>query len=343
MSLLFTPTEIRGLSLKNRIMMSPMGTTAAGADGKVTDWHLLHYGDRALGQVGLIMLEVHAVMEDGRDEGSLGLWSDEHVPMHRRLVDLLHAQGSKVGVQLWHAGRKTNVPGKAVSASGLSSGGRSSRALTIEEIEEVVRSFGAAAVRAAEAGFDAIELHAAHGYLLNDFLSSYTNRRTDRYGGTREKRYRLLQEVIEAVRSVWNGPLFVRVSANEYGPEGNGIEDSVFFAKRMKAQGVDLIDVSSGGVYPEKPKVYPGYQVPYAETIRAEAGIPTAAVGLVTTGLQAEEILRNGRADLVAVGRELLRDPFWPRRAAEQLGVRIEEPAPYRGFWFPDRAPAAAE
>jgi len=343
MSLLFTPMSIRDMRLKNRIMMSPMGTVSAGEDGKVTDWHLLHYGARALGQVGLVMLEVHAVTEQGRDRGSLGLWSDDHVPMLKRLVDALHAQGAKTGVQLWHAGRKTDVPGAAVSASGIPHAGRPSRALTLGEIEEIVGAFRSAAARAVEAGVDAIELHAAHGYLLNDFLSPYTNRRNDRYGGTRDNRYRLLRDVIDAVRGVWDGPLFVRVSANEYGPEGNGIEDSVYYASLMKSQGVDLVDVSSGGVYPEKPKVYPGYQVPYAERIRREAGVPTAAVGLITTGAQAEEILQNGRADLVAIGRELLRDPFWPRRAAEQLGVRIDEPAPYRGFWFEDRRPSVAE
>ncbi|WP_169087145.1 NADPH dehydrogenase NamA [Paenibacillus sp. PL91] len=334
MSLLFTPFTIRNVELKNRIMMSPMGTLAAGEDGKVTEWHKLHYGARALGQVALIMLEVSAVMEQGRDSGSLGIWSDDHIPKLKELTELLHAQGSKAGIQLWLAGRKTNRQGMAVSASEIADRERVARVLTLEEIQDVIYAFKAAAIRAAAAGFDVIELHAAHGYLLNDFLSPYTNKREDQYGGTREKRFRLLQEVITEIRGVWNGPLFVRVSAEEYGPEGNRVEDYVYYASRMKELGVDLIDVSSGGVYPDKPKVYPGYQVPYSEQIRRGSGLPTAAVGLITSGLQAEEILQNGRADLIAVGRELLRNPFWPRVAAEQLGINIDEPAPYRGHWF---------
>lgn len=335
MSLLLSPLQIGKLELKNRIMMSPMGTVSAKEDGKVTDWHFLHYGARALGQVGLIMLEVTAVMESGKDHGSLGLWDDAQIPAMRRLVSSLQAQGSKVGIQLWHAGRKTDVPDSAVSASGLPYKGNVSRALRIEEIQEAAQAFGSAAIRAAQAGADVIELHAAHGYLLNDFLSVHANRRTDEYGGSPERRYRLLGETIGAVRGSWNGPLFVRVSADEYGEAGNRIDDSVFFAERMKRQGVDLIDVSSGGVHAERPPaIFPGYQVSYAETIRREVGIPTAAVGLITDGRQAERILQNGEADLIAVGRALLRDPFWVRTAAEQLGERITEPEPYRGMWF---------
>lgn len=335
MSLLLSPIQIGTLSLKNRIMMSPMGTVSAGEDGKVTDWHLLHYGARALGQVGLIMLEVTAVLESGKDRGSLGLWSDDQIPALRRLVASLHEQGSKVGIQLWHAGRKTAYAEHAVSASGLPHTGQSSRALSIEEIEEVVHAFGAAAARAGKAGVDVIELHAAHGYLLNDFLSVYANRRTDRYGASPQNRYRLLGETIDAVRNHWSGPLFVRVSADEYGELGNRIEDTIRYAQWMKQQGVDLIDVSSGGVHAERPPaVFPGYQVPYAEDIRRETKLPTAAVGLITEGQQAEDILQNGSADLIAVGRALLRDPFWVRSAAQQLGESLKEPAPYRGMWF---------
>ncbi|MDO3413271.1 NADPH dehydrogenase [Saccharibacillus sp. CPCC 101409] len=335
MSLLFSPLKIGSLELKNRIMMSPMGTVSAGDDGKAADWHLLHYGARALGQVGLIMLEVTAVAEAGRGKGSLGLWSDEQIPALRRLVDALHAQGSKVGIQLWHAGRKSDFADKTVSASGLPHRGAPSRELSSGEIEGIVRDFGEAAARAARAGVDAIELHAAHGYLLNDFLSIHTNRREDRYGGSVEGRYRMLQETIDAVRSRWPGALFVRVSADEYGETGNRIGDTIEYAKRMKLQGVDLIDASSGGIHPEPPpSIHPGYQVPYADAIRREAGLPTAAVGLITTGPQAEKILRAGSADLIAIGRPLLRSPFWAREAAEQLGEHLEEPAPYAGFWF---------
>ncbi|MFB6365386.1 NADPH dehydrogenase NamA [Paenibacillus elgii] len=334
MSLLFSPMKIRNLELKNRIMMSPMGTASALEDGKITDWHVLHYGARALGQVGLIMLEVLAVTKDGRDHGSLGIWSDDQVTELKRLVAMLHQQGSKVGIQLWHAGRKSSLPEFAVSASGLPHQGRESRMLTIEEIKDLIESFKAAAARATAAGFDVIELHAAHGYLLNDFLSLYTNRRSDGYGGSLKRRYRLLGEVIESIRSVWSGPLFVRISAEEYGEIGNRIDDTVQYSAMMKEQGVDLIDVSSGGVHPEPPNTFPGYQVPYSEAIRRRVAIPTAAVGLIKSGLQAEEILQNERADLIAIGRPLLRDPFWAVAAAEQLGVQFEEPLPYKGHWF---------
>lgn len=332
---MFTPLTINGLELKNRIMMAPMGTVAAGNDGKVTDWHNLHYGARALGQVGLIMIEATAVTEQGRDlHGNLGLWNDDQIANLRELVRILQQNGSKVGIQLWHASRKRKIEGTPVSASPIPFDGRLPEALTEAQVFDIVLAFKEAARRAAEAGVDVIEIHAAHGYLINDFLSPYTNKREDKYGGSRLRRYRFLQEIITEIRSIWSGPLFVRVSADEYSTEGNSIDDNVYFAGLMKEQGIDLVDCSSGGILPFKPKVYPGYQVPYAEKIRREAGVATAAVGLITSGLQAEEILQNGRADLIAVGRELLRDPFWPRTAAAQLGVTIEEPVPYRGFWF---------
>ncbi len=315
--------------------MSPMGTVSAKEDGKATDWHTLHYGARALGQVGLVMLEVHAVTPQGKDSGSLGLWSDEHITPLQKVVQAIHDQGSKAGLQLWHVGRKGSLPQEtAVSASGLPHRERATHALSIEEIHNLVLAFKEAAKRASQAGIDVIELHASHGYLINDFLSKYTNQREDAYGGSEERRYQFLREIIDEIRLVWSGPLFVRISADEYSPLGNGLQDSIQYAHYMKAQGVDLIDVSTGGVLPDVPSVYPGYQVPYSEAIRQAADIPTAAVGLITHGIQAEEILRNGRADLVAVGRELLRNPFWPRQAAEQLGVRMEGPAPYNQFWF---------
>lgn len=335
MSLLFTPIAIKGVELKNRIVMSPMGTLAAQEDGKVTDWHTLHYGARAMGQVGLIVLEATAVMEQGRDyHSNLGLWSDEQIPAMRKLVRLLQDNGSKVGIQLWHAGRKRVIEGTPFSSSGAPYKGRMTEALALKQVHEVVLGFKEAAIRATKAGFDVLEIHAAHGYLINDFLSPLTNTREDQYGGTRDRRYRFLREIIDEVRSVWDGPLFVRISADEYSEEGNGIREHLYFSELMKQQGVDLIVCSSGGILLESPKVFPGYQVPYAEAIRKETGMPTAAVGLITQGIQAEEILQNGRADLIAVGRELLRDPYWPRTAAVQLGVKIEEPTPYKHYWF---------
>lgn len=335
MSILFSPITINGLELKNRIMMAPMGTVAALDDGMLTDWHMIHYGARALGQAGLIMLEATAISEQGRDlHGNLGLWNDDQGMKLHSLIRILHQSGSKAGIQLWHSGRKRKINGAAVSASGVTYEGRSTVALLEEQAAEIVVAFRDAARRAADAGIDVIELHAAHGYLINDFLSRYTNKREDKFGGTRLRRYQLLREIIAEIRIIWKGPLFVRISADEYSNEGNNIADSIFFAALMKEQGVDLIDVSSGGVLPAKPHVYPGYQVPFAEQIKHEAGVATATAGLITSGLQAEQILQSRQADLIAIGRPFLSDPFWPRTAAEQLGVKLEEPAPYKGYWF---------
>jgi len=333
MSMLFSPITIRGVQLKNRIMMSPMGTLAADQEGKLTEWQYLHYGARAIGQAGLIMIEVTAVERMGADPGGLGLWDDRQEQRLRELVSMLHRQGTAVGIQLGHAGRKKEQ-GIGYSSSGAAYRGRGTNPLTIAETERIIEAFKNAAVRARRAGVDVIELHGAHGYLINDFLSPLTNQREDIYGGSRENRYRFLGGIIEKVRQVWSGPLFVRISAEEYHPLGNHIEDHLDYAERMKAQGVDFIDASSGGVTDQKPEVYPGYQAAYAEAIRRQTGMPTVAVGLITSGKQAEEILRKGQADIIAVGRALLKDPFWPRAAAEQLGETIPEPAPYRNQWF---------
>ncbi|WP_309122500.1 NADPH dehydrogenase NamA [Paenibacillus sp.] len=333
-SILFSPFTIRGMTLKNRIMMSPMGTVAADEHGCLSEWQFIHYGARAVGQAGLIIIEVTAVEERGADPGSLGLWNDSQMDKLSELIRIIKRQGAKVGVQLGHAGRKKET-GLGLSSSGLPFRGRRTEALNVAGILEIVKAFGRAAYRAKQAGVDVIELHAAHGYLINDFLSPLTNVREDHYGGSHENRYRFLGEIIDSVREVWEGPLFVRVSANEYEEGGNGIEDHLIFASYMKKQGVDLIDASSGGVTDRKPEVFPGYQVRYAQAIRQQGQLPTAAVGLITTGKQAEDILREGSADLIAVGRALMRDPYWPRTAAEQLGETIPEPNSYRGLWFP--------
>ena len=207
------------------------------------------------------------------------------------------------------------------------------KAMDKKEIDETVTAFKKGAERAAKAGFDIIEIHAAHGYLINEFLSPLTNKRTDEYGGSAENRYRLLREVIDAVKSVWDGPLFVRVSANDYHEDGLTVDDYVNMSIWIKEQGVDLIDVSSGAVVPARIPVYPGYQVPFAEKIKQEGKIATGAVGLITSGIQAEEILQNERADLIFVGRELLRDPYWPRTAAKELNVEITSPVQYERGW----------
>lgn len=334
---LFESYTIKNVTLKNRIAMSPMANYSCfKEDGIVTNWHLTHYTSRAVGQVGLVIVEVCAVSEQGKGSPQeLGIWDDAHIPGLKKLVDLNHEHGSKIGVQIGHAGRKSKRKGTIIAPSAIPFHGmKTPEEMTIQQIKETVVDFQKAAGRAKQAGFDVLEIHAAHGYLINQFLSPLVNKRTDEYGGSRENRYRFLREIIDAVKEIWDGPLFVRVSANEYHPEGNTLEDYVYFAKRMKEQGVDLISCSSGGVVSADIDTFPGYQVPYAEKIRNEAGIATGAVGLISEPLHAEEILKNGRADLILIGRELLRDPYWPYRAALKLGVKIEVPQQYRRGWL---------
>ena len=337
MSLLLSPFEFKGLKLKNRVVMSPMCMHSAAEDGFVTEWHRVHYGARALGQVGLIFPETLAVNKDARiGAGDLGIWSDEHVEGLRGLVDLLHSFGAKVGAQIGHAGRNADLPGVDVvapSAIPFTDDSPVPRALAVEEIPALVKSFGAAARRALEAGFDVLEIHAAHGYLLSTFLSPLSNIRDDEYGGDAKRRYRILGEIIYEIKQVWGDrPLFVRISSSDYAEGGNTPESFLEYGRWMKEQGVDLIDCSSGGIKMLKVQSYPGYQVPAAELLRKELGIATGAVGLIQDGRQAEEILQNGRADLVFVGRQMLRDPFWVRSAADELKVSIDTPAPYTRY-----------
>jgi NADPH2 dehydrogenase len=334
---LFSPITIKGVTLKNRIVMAPMCMYSShNEDGHLQNWHRTHYTSRAVGQVGLIIVEATAVTPQGRiSPQDLGIWSDEHTDGFKELVNLMKEHGAKTGIQLAHAGRKAVLEGEILAPSAIAFNEKSQtpKEMTIAEIKETVEAFKKGAERAAKAGFDVIEIHGAHGYLINEFLSPLSNKRTDEYGGTAENRYRLLREVIEAVKTVWTGPLFVRVSAHDYHEDGLTPEDYIVFADWMKEQGVDLVDVSSGAVVPAHIHVYPGYQVKYSETIKNGAGIPTGAVGLITTGIQAEEILQNDRADLVFLARELLRDPYWPRTAAKELGVSIEGPKQYERGW----------
>ncbi|GHI01421.1 NADPH dehydrogenase NamA [Neobacillus kokaensis] len=335
---LFSPYSIKGVTLKNRIVMSPMCMYSShNEDGRVENWHRAHYTSRAVGQVGLIIVEATAVTPQGRiSPQDLGIWSDAHVEGFHELVGLVKEHGAKIGIQLAHAGRKAVLEGEIIAPSAIAFNEKSKtpKEMTKAEIEETVEAFKKGAERAKKAGFDVIELHGAHGYLLNEFLSPLSNKRTDEYGGTAENRYRILREVINAIKMVWEGPLFVRVSANDYHEDGLTPEDYITFAKWMKEQGVDLIDVSSGAVVPAHINVYPGYQVSYSETIKHEAGIDTGAVGLITSPIQAEEILQNDRADLIFLARELLRDPYWPRTAAKELGVEIEAPKQYERGWL---------
>jgi len=334
---LFTPYQVKNLTLKNRIVMAPMCMySVEKEDGKVTDWHHTHYESRAIGQVGLVILEATAVTSQGRiSPNDLGIWSDEHIEGLQELVKRINRHGAKAGIQIAHAGRKAELPEEIIAPSALAFNERykQPKEMTKEDIKNTIEAFRLAAERAKKAGFEVIEIHAAHGYLINQFLSPLTNKREDEYGGTQENRYRFLREVIDAVKTVWEGPLFVRVSACDYNEEGLTIDDYITIAKSMKEQGVDLIDVSSGAVVPARINVYPGYQVKFAEKIKHESEVPTGAVGLITTGIQAEEILQNNRADLIFIARELLRDPYWPRTAAKELGTEIESPKQYIRGW----------
>ncbi|MFX3623543.1 MAG: NADPH dehydrogenase NamA [Ectobacillus sp.] len=333
-TLLFSPYTIKDITLKNRIVMSPMCMySCKKQDGKVTNFHLVHYASRAIGQAGLIILEATAVTPEGRiSPEDLGIWDDEHVHGLKALADLVHEQESKIGIQLAHAGRKAVLDTPAVAPSPLAFDGslKTPIELTKTQIQNIISAFRDAARRVKEANIDIIEIHGAHGYLINEFLSPLSNKRTDEYGSSPENRYRFLREVINAVKEVWDGPLFVRISANDYHPEGLTIEDYITYAKWMKEQGVDLIDCSSGAVVPAHIETYPGYQVQYANRIKNEVHIPTAAVGLITTGPQAEEILQQHQADLIFIGREFLRNPYFPRTAANELGFELDEPKQYR-------------
>ncbi len=337
MAKLFEPYAIRDVEFKNRIVMSPMCMYSShNGDGMVQEWHRTHYATRAVGQVGLIIVEATAVQPQGRISAQdLGIWSDQHIDGLAEIVQLTQQHGAKTGIQLAHAGRKATVDGdiQAPSAIAFNDKYKTPIEMTVEDIRETIQAFKAGAMRAKKASFDVIELHGAHGYLINEFLSPLSNKRTDAYGGSSENRYRILREIIDEVRSVWEGPLFVRISAHDYTEGGMTAESYIEMAKWMKEQDVDLIDVSSGAVVPAKIDVYPGYQVKFAETIKEGANIATGAVGLITTGIQAEEILKNNRADMVLLARELLRDPYWPYTAARELGVEIPVPKQYERGW----------
>lgn len=337
MAKLFSPIDFKGIILKNRIVMSPMCMhSSMEKDGMLTPFHLSHYVSRAVGQVGLIMVEATAVQPEGRiSEEDLGIWSDDHLPGLKELNQEIHNYGAKTAIQLAHAGRKALLNSTIYAPSSLPFYETSKKPseMTVDDIMETIEAFKNGARRAKEAGFDIIEIHGAHGYLINQFLSPLTNKRRDDYGGIRGNRYRFLREIIEAIKMVWTGPLFVRISANEYHDQGNTAEDFIFFAKQMKMQGVDLIDPSTGGVVPARINTYPGYQVKQSELIRNEAAIATGAVGLITTGIQAEEIIQNDRADLVFIGRALLKNPYWAKAAADELGYELKAPKQYERGW----------
>jgi 2,4-dienoyl-CoA reductase-like NADH-dependent reductase (Old Yellow Enzyme family) len=349
MAHLLDPLKLRDLELSNRIVVSPM-CEYSSRDGFADDWHLVHLGSRAVGGAGLVMTEAAAVTAVGRiSPEDLGIWRDEHVEMLARIVRFVRSQGSAAGMQLAHAGRKGSTfrpwdgeggvppsqggwepvgPGEAPFAPGHPV----PHALTEAGIGEVVASFRRAAERALAAGFDLVEIHAAHGYLIHQFLSPLVNERPDSYGGSFDNRVRLCLEVVDAVRAVWPErlPVFVRLSCADWVPGGWDIEQSVALARLMRARGVDLIDCSSGGAVPRAHvPVAPGYQVPFAERIRREAGVATGAVGLITTPTQAQAIIAAGQADCIIMARQFLREPYWPLHAAAELGRTIDWPAQY--------------
>ncbi len=340
MSELFSPFVLRGVTLRNRIAMSPMCMYSAAEDGAATNFHLAHLAARATGGVGLIITEATAVEARGRiSTNDLGLWDDAQIEPLARIVRLCKAQGAVMCSQLAHAGRKAWTPTKgagpspsvAPSAIPFDADWIAPHELAPAELDGIVAAYRAAALRALRAGFDAIEVHAAHGYFLHEFLSPISNRRADQYGGSLENRARMPLRVVDAVREVLpeSQPLSVRLSCTDWIEGGLTIEDQVQVARWLRAHGVDLVDCSSGGSTPQLPPVGPGYQVPFAEKIRREAGIATMTVGLITTPEMAEEIVRNGRADVVALGRELLRNPYWPLHAARTLGDDIAWPKQY--------------
>lgn len=337
MNKIFSNYQINELELKNRIVMSPMCMySSEKEDGKITPFHLTHYVSRAVGQVGLIMVEATAVQPEGRiSSKDLGIWNDEHVTGFSQLTEQVHQYGAKIGIQLAHAGRKAvlHSPIYAPSPIRFNEQYKQPEEMTLLDIKNTIEAFKSGAKRAKEAGFDVIEIHAAHGYLINEFLSPLSNKRTDEYGGGKEERFRFLKEIIQAVKTEWPGTIFVRISTDEYHEGGNTLEDILYFAKQLKDLRVDLVDCSSGGVVPASISTYPGYQVNRCELIKKEIEIPTGAVGLITNGQLAEEILQNRRADLIFIGRALLRNPYWVKAIADELGEQIDAPQQYIRGW----------
>ncbi|MBD2597064.1 NADPH dehydrogenase NamA [Nostoc spongiaeforme FACHB-130] len=354
MAHLFEAFKIREITFRNRIVVSPM-CQYSSTDGYANDWHLVHLASRAVGGAGLVFTEAAAIEARGRiSPQDLGIWSDKHIEGLAKIVELIHNFGSIAGIQLAHAGRKASTAkpsrgGKAVdesqegwrpvvssSAIAFSKDSPVPEALSIGGIQQIIQAFVTATQRSLQAGFKVIEIHAAHGYLLHQFLSPLANQRQDEYGGSFENRTRLLLEVVTAVRQILpeTHPLLVRISATDWIDKGWNIEQSITLSDKLKSLGVDLIDCSSGGIIPGiNIPVKPGYQTQFAERIRQEAKIPTGAVGLITSPEQADQIIRTEVADLVLLGRELLRNPYWPHLAAKKLGYEKLWPVQYDRAW----------
>ncbi len=349
MSRMFSPIQIRELTIPNRIFMSPM-CQYSSPDGCPNDWHLAHLGSRAVGGAGLIMTEATAISVEGRiSPDDLGIWSDAQAEAFVKLVNFVRAQGAIAGIQLAHAGRKASVAAPwlggqpldsknrgwqpcAPSPLPFASGHQAPRELTLADLDAIHDQFSAATHRAHRAGFQIVELHAAHGYLLHQFLSPLSNRRTDEFGGTLENRMRFPLRIARTIRSIWPDslPMFVRISATDWMEEGWDLEQSLQFCSHLKELGIDLIDCSSGGLVPDAViPAGPGFQVPFASAIKVSTGLLSGAVGLITQPAQAEQIIATGLADAVFLGRELLRAPYWPLHAARTLGVKSTWPEQY--------------
>ncbi|PHR11761.1 MAG: oxidoreductase [Aequorivita sp.] len=351
MSLLFSPLKIKSTTFKNRMVVSPM-CMYSSADGFANNFHLVHLGSRAVGGMGLIIQEATAVSPEGRiTHGDMGIWKDEHIVMQKQIVDFVHSQDALIGIQLAHAGRKASYQlpkdgarkiapelengWQTVSSSALPfrEGEPAPLAMDLSAIEKVKNDYATATHRAQQAGYDVVEIHAAHGYLFHQFYSPLANERTDEYGGSFENRIRFLLEVTEIVRNEWpeEKPLFVRISATDWTEGGWTIEDSVKLSVELKKLGVDLIDTSSGGNVPKATiPSEPSYQVPFAAQIKKEANILTGAVGQITTAAQSEAILKEGKADLILYARESLRQPYFSLHAARELGVDVNWPLQYQ-------------
>ena len=348
-SQLFAPLTLRSVTFHNRVFVSPM-CQYSSEDGMPNDWHFVHLGSRAVGGASLVFVEASAVSPEGRiTPWDAGIWSGAHALAWKRVAQFIRDHGAVPGIQIAHAGRKAscNKPwlgGKplapsegawqALGPSPIGFGAYPApRAMTVDEIKRTVEDFRRAAGHALEAGFDVVEIHGAHGYLLHSFVSALSNQRKDDYGGSFDNRIRIALEVARAVREAWpeDKPLFYRISASDWFEGGWEIEQAVMLSRRLKDIGIDLVDCSSGGnIHEQKIKLGPGYQVPFAEAIRAGAGVPTAAVGLISDPIQAEQIVSLGQADAVCMARAFLRDPYWPRHAAKALGVELPWPDQYK-------------
>lgn len=333
-----TKYKIGNLELKNRMVMAPMCMYSADESGEVKEFHRVHYGSRALGGIGLILMEATAVIPNGRiSSGDLGIWSDSHIEGLKSVVEFIHTTDTKIGIQIAHAGRKSDSNDEyivAPSAIKHSDEYKEPRKLNMKDIKSLVKAFTDAAHRANQAGFDTIEIHAAHGYLIHQFLSPITNKRDDEYGGSVENRTRFLKEILISVREVWpkEKPILLRVSADDYKDEGIDKEEMIKIINEVKEY-IDIVHVSTGGLVDVKFPVYPGYQVVHSDTIKHKCNIPTIAVGLIDTYEQIEEILGNERADLVSMGRALLRDPHFVMNMAHKNDLELEYTSQYkRGF-----------